>query len=95
MAESNEPGVRSVRRRRAAPDQVVVKLTPAARREPGRLLSIVRDAALCCTIKSDVDRFGMALIELQNGTDTKAVIDRLRQDEAVEFAEPNYLDSGS
>lgn len=79
---------------RVVPGEVVVKLTPAARREPGCLEQLLAALAPGCRIKTDVDRFGMALVQVAP-SDSERVIDGLRQSDAVEFAEPNFLESGS
>lgn len=80
---------------RAVPGQVVVRLTPAARRDPERLQEILNGVAPRCTIKSNVDRFGMVLLQVESGTDCTTLLARLREDDAIEFAEPNFIESGS
>lgn len=80
---------------RAVAGQVVVRLTPGARRHPERLESLLHELAPQSTVASPVDRLGIALVNVAPGTDTAVLIARLRADEAIESAEPHLVESGS
>jgi hypothetical protein len=80
--------------RNVVPGQVVVKLTMAARGEPGRLQEILDRIAPGARVKSTVDRFGMALVEAAE-SDGDRLLESLRESDAVEFAEPSLFESGS
>ena len=82
------PGVRAV------PGEIVVKLTQAARQEPRSLERILKGFSTQARIKSAVDRFGIALLQVAPA-DTNELLDCLRQSDSVDYAEPNLLESGS
>lgn len=80
---------------RVVPGELVVKLTPDGRKDPTRLQQILTEISPSSRIASDVDRFGMALIRVSPVSDSSKLLDQLKEDAAIEFVEPNYVDSGS
>lgn len=76
------------------PGQVVVKLTQAARKEPRSLERLLEGFRAPAKITANVDRFGIALLQVAP-TDADDLIERLRQSDRVEHAEPNLFESGS
>jgi hypothetical protein len=81
--------------RRAVPGEFVFKLTPTARQQPSFLPQLLRDLPADASISTPVDRFGMAVVHFDPKLDVSDVLDNLRRHPAIEFIEPNFIDSGS
>ena len=76
-------------------DQLIVKLKPQFRNDPEICKKIESALPLNSSFQSDFDELGMAVINLPESTDLFEVARKLEEEDAILFAEPTLMDSGS
>ena len=76
-------------------DQLIVKVKPQLRNDPETRKKLMSVLPPNSSLQSDFDELGMAVINLPESTDLFEVARKLEEEEAILFAEPTLLDSGS
>jgi hypothetical protein len=76
-------------------DRVVVRVKNGARERGGALRELLESLPESTAVVRDVDRTGMAVLQLPPGSDVSKVVDDLKSNPVVLYAEPLFLDYGS
>ena len=76
-------------------NQIVVKLKPEFHNDEVAQRAVLRALPENSVLQGKFDRFGMAVVNLPPGSDPLNVAQDIEGHEALDFVEPNYLDSGS
>lgn len=75
--------------------QLVVKLKKELAANEDARRRVIESLPKGSTIGRDFDELGLAIFELPKGADPASVARVIETDEVVDFAEPNYIDSGT
>jgi len=76
-------------------DQLIVKLKPEFREDQQAQESVLGALPEASVLQSGFDRTGMAVVILPESFDPLEVAKNLSEQEYVQFAEPNFLESAS
>ena len=76
-------------------DQLIVKLKPEFRESQQARESVLNALPQNSVLQNDFDRTGMAVFVLPESFDPLEVAKNLSEQECVQFAEPNFLESAS
>jgi|GEM_PF-6344347 len=75
--------------------QLIVKLKKEFARNQEARRRVIESLPEESTVARDFDELGLAVIDLPKGADLSAVARMIETDEAVQYAEPNFIDSGT
>lgn len=96
MSDSGDSSSNDDRRAaRYVAGRLIVKLKSGFRADQAAQSGLLGSLPPGSVLSREVDEMGMALISLPAGADPLAVARELERHEVVEFAEPDYLDSGT
>src|SRR5687767_10311251 len=76
-------------------NQLVVKLKKQFAVNPAARKQVIDSLPDESTIDRDFDELGVALINLPEGANPSEVAQKLGNQQAIEYAEPNFIDSGT
>ena len=76
-------------------NQLIVKLKNEFAVNPVVRQQLIESLPSESTVGRDFDEMGFAIINLPEGTDPSAVAQQIGDNQVIEFAEPNFIDSGT
>ena len=80
---------------RYAGNQLIVKLRKEFALSPAARQEVIESLPSESTVDRDFDKLGFAVINLPRGTDPSAIAQEIEDNKAIEYAEPNFIDSGT
>ena len=75
--------------------QLIVKLKKELASNQDARRRVIESLPKGSTIGRDFDELGLAVFELPKGSDPAAVAQVITTDQVVDYAEPNFIDSGT
>jgi hypothetical protein len=76
-------------------NKLIVRLKPEHRRDSGALSEVLSWLPHEARYETQFDELGIAVITLPDGADPVEIAREIEQHEIVEYAEPEFLDSGA
>jgi hypothetical protein len=86
---------RNQRTARYVGNQLIVKLKREFAGNPAARQQVIESLPGESTVGRDFDELGLAIINLPEGADPSAVAQEIGNHHAIEYAEPNFTDSGT
>jgi fervidolysin-like protein len=80
---------------RYSSNKLIVRLKSEHRRDSGALSEVLSWLPQDARCESEFDELGIAVITLPDGADPVQIAREIEQHEIVEYAEPEFLDSGA
>jgi hypothetical protein len=76
-------------------NQLIVKLKPEFSANQGTRQQVLQSLPVESTVDRDFDETGVAVINLPEAANLQQVAREIENHQAVEYAEPNFIDSGT